>query len=119
MKCHHCGAPCREEVLMRGGDHGWGDDASRTVLRYAPPPQPDAERDALSGLLKIAAGLLHVVTHEADELDLPKTTPVTALRAMQRELDRIQDDLRLKAIAIRAATDTLRSRSGGQEGGHG
>jgi hypothetical protein len=35
-----CGAPCRKEVLMRGGDYGWGDDASRTVLRYAPPASP-------------------------------------------------------------------------------
>lgn len=29
-----CGVPCRKEVLMRGGDNGWGDDKSRTVLRY-------------------------------------------------------------------------------------
>ena len=35
-----CGAPCRKEVLERGGDNGWGDDASRTVLRYVPPTQP-------------------------------------------------------------------------------
>jgi hypothetical protein len=38
--CPHCGAPCRKEVLMRGGDNGWGDDASRTVFRYR-PQEPD------------------------------------------------------------------------------
>jgi len=32
--CVYCGAPCRDVVLMRGGDHGWGDDASRTVQIY-------------------------------------------------------------------------------------
>ena len=36
-KCPHCGAPCRKEVLMRGGDNGWGDDESRTVYRFSPP----------------------------------------------------------------------------------
>ena len=35
-----CGAPCRKEVLMRGGDHGWGDDESRTILRYVQPIEP-------------------------------------------------------------------------------
>ena len=41
--CFRCGAPTRDEVLMRGGDHGWGDDASRTVQRYdaAVAPWPD------------------------------------------------------------------------------
>lgn len=38
-----CGAPCRKEVLMRGGDNGWGDDASRTILRYVPPTHPSAD----------------------------------------------------------------------------
>lgn len=37
-----CGAPCRKVILERGGDNGWGDDDSRTVLRYAAPVAGEA-----------------------------------------------------------------------------
>lgn len=58
--CPHCGAPCRKEVLMRGGDNGWGDDASRTVYRYVPPadraPGEVGEAEPFAAMLDRLAG---------------------------------------------------------------
>ena len=55
--CPTCGGPCTTEVLMRGGDHGWGTtDKERTVYRAlrtpaaAPPASEMGMREALERL---------------------------------------------------------------------
>ena len=71
--CDHCGAPCRKHVLMRGGDNGWGDDASRTVKRFNPPAPSMAERRArklLEGKVAVTVGSdLHLVEMLLADLD--------------------------------------------------
>lgn len=39
--CHYCNAPCVNVVLSRGGEHGWGDDKSRTIQRYIHSKEKD------------------------------------------------------------------------------
>lgn len=51
---------------MRGGDNGWGDDASRTVLRYVPPTHPQAAEVGEEMVRRALAIIDHVVHGERD-----------------------------------------------------
>ncbi len=53
--CNACGAPTIKVVLPRGGEYGWGDDASRTVQQYKSlldPPKTYAEREGIKGVVE-------------------------------------------------------------------
>ena len=60
-------------------------------------------------IVKVAASLVRQqVTEYAEDLDLPKTTPVTAIRKFETEAQNWNDRNRLRAIELKRAYDLLK-----------
>lgn len=69
--CDRCGAPCKADIKMRGGDYGWGDDASRTYKVF----DPDAifkRQVKLEGASSAEPTLHFMIRHYYTAHDMPR-----------------------------------------------
>lgn len=65
--------------------------------------------EARNVIVKVAASLVRQQASEyAEDLDLPKTTPITAIRKFETEAQNWNDRNRLRAIELKRAYDLLK-----------
>ena len=87
------------------------DEIAEKLADAIAPHMEAGERisEAQDIVVKVAASLVRQQASEyAEDLDLPKTTPITAIRKFETEAQNWNDRNRLRAIELKRAYDLLK-----------